>query len=234
MNILIIEDDKNLARSISESFMRYEFSNRTHIINSYDDFLNLSWLTYYDMILLDINLDSSCENKGIQILECIRKRNMNIPIIMISGHNEYSYLEEAFKKGAHDYIIKPFRNRELHIRAKRWFVNYLLTLNFKKSMILRYHKLSYSVSWNEFFVDKEIIPLTKSNKYILLLLLIHKEKLLDRDFLVWKIWWVSDYDSNQNLRIKIMRLKKQMSKVWISSWLWTIRWEWYKLKKVWD
>jgi DNA-binding response OmpR family regulator len=63
--------------------------------------------------------------------------------------------------------------------------------------------------------------LSKSSKYILLVLLIHKEKLVTSEYLIGKIW--GDTTLERNVRIKILRLKKYLELLEISHWIVTIR-----------
>lgn len=235
MNILIIEDDLYLASQIKKAFLSYSFANKIVHKESYNDFLHLSEsLSVFDTILLDINLWEDDEKTGFHILSHIRKLDKKIPIIIISSHSEYSYLEEAFARGAHDYVIKPFRTRELQIRIERWFRNYIFSEYFSLHNTLEYHEITYDIRAYEFYYKEKKLWLSKGSKYLLSLMLIHREKLLSHDFLVEKIWWWSDKDYEKNLRIRIMRLKDQLKKSWIDSWIQTVRWEWYILKKISD
>lgn len=233
MNVLIIEDDLCLANNMVDSFMKEKFTNRIDALYSFESFLQLWSIESYDIILLDICLWNMSQKTGIDILTHIRKYNEKIPIIMISSHSEYAFLERAFHQGAHDYIIKPFRNRELKIRIQRWFRNYIFLEYFATHKILKYEEISYNITTSIFYKWEDEIPLTRSNKYLFLLFLIHKEQLLSTQFLIWKIWWNSDVDSQKNLRIKILRLKKQLEYRWISEWIHTCRGEWYMLKRKW-
>jgi two-component SAPR family response regulator len=52
----------------------------------------------FDIVLLDINLSKGGDKEGFDILTHIREFNQSIPIIIISSHDEYSFLEEAFAK----------------------------------------------------------------------------------------------------------------------------------------
>lgn len=233
MNVLIIEDDSFLASHIEKAFSSYMFLNRIVHVKSYWDFLEMSdTILSFDTVLLDINLWEVKGNKnGFDVLSHIRKKSTTIPVIVISSHSEYSFLEKAFAKWAHDYMIKPFRTRELQIRIERWFRNYILSEYFCTNKILRYEELVYDISAYEFYYERNKIELTRSNKYILSLLFIYREKLLHQFILVEKIWWHAEENYEKNLRIKIMRLKEQLKTVWIDHWIQTVRWEGYMFKK---
>jgi len=231
MNILIVEDDELLVFQIKSTFNKYGFVNRIHHIPSYKQYiLSAPRISSYDLILLDINLWNEWRQKWFFLLSKIREHNKCIPIIMISSHSEYSFLEKAFALWAHDYMVKPFRNRELQIRIQRWFRNFIFSEYFSINNILNYDILRYDISAYEFYVwDKKII-LSKSNKYLLSLLVIYREKVLLHDFLIDKIWWFSEDTHTKNLRIKIMRLKNRLKPFGLDTWIHTVRWDWYILK----
>lgn len=232
MNVLIIEDDVYLGTQISDIFKQRAFANRVTHMKTYQEFM---WkhesLISYDIIVLDIMLWDDHEKTGIEILEYISSKNLSIPVIMISSISEYSFLENAFQKGAYDYVIKPFRVRELQIRVQRWFQNYILSEYFSLHKTLRYYDLEYNLSQYRFYICGKEIQLSRKDKYLLSLLLIHREKVLSSHFLAEKIWWYSDDIHKKNPRISILRLKEKLQSVGIDSWIHNLHSEWYMLKK---
>jgi len=228
MNILIIEDNRILCNSLIKCFDSNSFANLVNVIHSYDDFLYNSCFYFYDVILLDIclwnnNLD------GIKILKHIREQNTTIPVIIMSWYDTYSLLDEAFSLWAHDYIIKPFRNKELQIRIKRWFRNYIFFEYHSQSDVLRYNDLIYDLNTCEFYLQDKRISLSKSSKYLLLLLLVNKEKLVKKEYLSSKIW--GSEAKQHSVRVKVLRLKKYLDSADIAEWICTVRGEWYMLRK---
>jgi len=94
MNILIIEDEVYLAEKIKKCFSEKVISNRIKMIHSYHCFLNeLSIIESYDIILVDIMLGPPNEKTGIDIVKSIRKKNINIPIVIISSMSDYHRIE---------------------------------------------------------------------------------------------------------------------------------------------
>ncbi|MDD4151752.1 MAG: response regulator transcription factor [Candidatus Gracilibacteria bacterium] len=231
MNILIIEDDLFLAKNIAKLFEKKIIINRVKIITNYNHFLKeLSIIKSYDIILIDIFLGPLEKKNGIDILSIIREKDSQIPVIIISRFDECKYLEEAFSKGASDYIIKPFRLKELEIRVLKWFKIYLDN-DLSKTKNINYFGLEYNISKNEFYYNGIILDLTKGNKYLLLLFLSSPEKLLKEIYLVEKIWGDLSFIIERNLRVNILRLKNKLKKYKIDSWISNIRGEGYILRK---
>lgn len=228
MNILIVEDDRYLSDKIYETFSKSAPINQVKVLHSYEEFLShANNFEVYDMVLLDIMLSKDTNKTGLQILEHIRKTNTHIPIIIMSSMSDYTHLEKAFSLWAHDYVIKPFRIRELQIRVQRWFHNYVFAGHYNYERQLDYAGVSYFPSKNDFQIDGQSLQLSRANKYLLSLFLIHREKLLTHMFLIEKIWWYSEVMSEKNLRIKILRLKKQLAPYGLDEYISTIRGEGY-------
>lgn len=226
MNILIIEDDLFLAEQIQKTFLSFWFANRVKLLHSYQDFLYLQEkISGFDILLIDIDLGDS-SNTGLSILRYVRALSSSIPVIIMSSYDGYEFLEEAFQFWAHDYIIKPFRSRELQIRIQRWFRNYVFFEYYAIDKEILYHDLCYNVSSYQFFYKNEEIFLSKSSKYLFSLFVIHKEKILSHSFLAEKIWW-NDQNIEKNIRMKVMRLKQQLWNIPLSSWIINIPWEGY-------
>lgn len=228
MNILIIEDDRYLASKIWEVFQQNILTNRVKCIYSYLEFVEeVPYISSYDIILTDIVLENYNQKTWLDILTCVRKKNTQIPIVIISSRSSYDSLENAFTLWANDYIIKPFRLRELEIRVTKWYHDHIFTQYVSLNREISYKKLIYNISKSEFYIDWSIIPLTRSCKYILSLFIIHAEKILSREFLTEKIWGNTQDISSQNLRVSILRLKEKLEKFNIDTRIHNIRGEGY-------
>lgn len=231
MNVLIIEDDYGLASQIRKILQEKVISNRVKILSSYDAFLlEKVNLEIYDIILIDIFLWDKLKRNGINIVEQIRNKWIKIPIIMISSFSDCDWIEKSFYYWANDYIIKPFRLKELVIRIEQWFKMYL-SFHIHCEEKLTYKWLEYSIQKNEFLFDGKTITLTKKNKYLLSLLLIHSEKIVTNTFLLEKIWG-DDFLKERNTRISVLRLKKALWEFWLNKWIHNIRGEGYMLRKI--
>lgn len=231
MNILIIEDDLFLARNLAKLFEKKLDVNRLKIISKFSEFCReFPIINSYDIILVDILLGPLEKKSWLDMIALIREKNKKIPIIVISGYDDLSYLEKAFFLWASDYIIKPFRLNELEIRVQKW-----LSLYFYPDLScydeLNYFWLKYNFSKNEFSYEWKILKLSKKAKYLLLLFLSEPEILLDENYLVEKIWGDVSYIIDRNLRVSIFRLKNMLKPYNLDLWINNVRWEWYIIKK---
>ena len=232
MNILIIEDDDFLARRIKQVFERTVITNRITVLYSYEEFIShIGDISYYDIILTDIWLNCNLNKNGIDIVKTIRKKWIFTPVVMISAYNDISMIQNAFKCWANDYLVKPFRLQELEIRTLRWFNSYFSNLNIQKKEDKTYGELTYSFNKNEFYYKSSLISLTKKQKFLLYLFFSQPDSLLTESYLSGKVWWDIYEEKHRNLRVVILRLKKALKPIWIESWIYNVRWEWYIFRK---
>jgi DNA-binding response OmpR family regulator len=180
--------------------------------------------------LVDIILWKNSKKNGIDIIKEIRGKSKKIPIVTVSWLDDISRLEKSFREWANDYIVKPFRLKELELRVCRWFESYFFTDISGKNKI-RYEWLEYDIKNNDFYYNKTQLHLTKGCKYLLSIFLTHPEVLLSEENLREKIWWDLTQTVERNLRVNVMRLKTSLKPFWIDHWIQNIRWEWYRIKK---
>ena len=108
--ILIVEDDPAIARAEKEHLEKWDF-----FVQCVEDFKQvMSYVTDYqpDLILLDIQM---AIKDGIETLKDIRqmKACKDIPVIMLTSNADKSMVLESSKFNIYDYVLKPFKKREL-------------------------------------------------------------------------------------------------------------------------
>jgi two-component system nitrogen regulation response regulator NtrX len=116
LDVLIVDDEKDIGELISEILKEEGFSPRI-ACNSNDAFEKINQKVP-GAIILDIWLQGS-DIDGLGILEVVKKRYPLMPIIVISGHGTIQTAVTAIKLGAYDYIEKPFTHDKLIILLKR-------------------------------------------------------------------------------------------------------------------
>ena len=113
MKILIVEDTKELAQSLS-LFLELE-KNQVETVAELSDARHLISVTHFDMVLLDISLP---DGDGRDFLRELRRRNNDVPVIVMTARSEISDRIDLLDVGADDYIIKPFEFSELEARCR--------------------------------------------------------------------------------------------------------------------
>ncbi|CAN2041199.1 Regulatory protein AtoC [Candidatus Magnetomoraceae bacterium gMMP-15] len=111
--ILIVDDEKNYPLVLSAVLEEEGFECLT-ASNGIEALEKLS-KNDIDLVLTDIKMPGM---DGIELMERIKDKNPNLPIICMTAHGSVEKGEEAVKKGAHNYIFKPFQNAQLILSVK--------------------------------------------------------------------------------------------------------------------
>lgn len=115
-NILIVDDEADIRDLISDVLQDEGFTTRV-ARNSSDAFAAIAE-SVPSAIVLDIWLKDS-ELDGLGILENVKERYPDVPVIMISGHGNIETAINSIKLGAYDFIEKPFKEEKLVLMVKR-------------------------------------------------------------------------------------------------------------------
>jgi DNA-binding response OmpR family regulator len=179
--VLVIEDEKNLAR-----FLELELQHEGFDVSvAYDgrDGLDLALQSEWDLILLDLMLPGL---NGIEI--CRRIRNVSHTfIIMITARDTVMDRVAGLDSGADDYIPKPFAIEELLARIRALFRR-AKEPSQGLTDVLRVRDLMVDPDSRIVKRGEQAIQLTKREYELLIVFLENKNRVLTRDLLLEKIW----------------------------------------------
>src|SRR5215212_11658549 len=113
-SILLVEDEENLQEALKLNLELEGFEVTG--INDGAEALRIFHKEHFDLIILDVMLP---EIDGIAVMESIRLNNSHIPILILSARNSSSDRVLGLKKGADDYLTKPFNLEELLLRVDK-------------------------------------------------------------------------------------------------------------------
>src|SRR6188508_2726127 len=115
-DILIVDDEADIRDLVAGILEDEGFSTRT--ARDSDSALTEIGSRRPHLVFLDIWLQGS-KLDGLQLLEQIKKDNADLPVVMISGHGNIETAVAAIKRGAYDFIEKPFKADRLVLVADR-------------------------------------------------------------------------------------------------------------------
>lgn len=131
--ILIVDDEKNylvvLETLLSEE--GYEVLTAESVADAIKKWRNND----LDLIVTDMKMPKA---SGIELLEMVKKQDTDLPVIMMTAYGTVEKAVEAMKKGAFDYVTKPFQNQELKLTIRKALEMYRLV----KQNRLLYKELS--------------------------------------------------------------------------------------------
>ena len=155
-----------------------------------------------ELVLLDIGLP---DGNGLALCRRIRQE-WQIPVIFLTARDEEDDVVRGLDIGAEDYVIKPFRNRELVSRIKK-----VLSRNGKGNRILSCRDIFLNPETGKVRRNDREISLTKLEYKILYNMMSCPGKLFTRDEILADIWDVSGNFVNDNtLSVTMKRLREKL------------------------
>ena len=116
LDILVVDDEADIRELISGILNDEGYDTRT--AGNSDDALKEIDARRPSLLILDIWLQGS-KLDGLEILEAVKKKHKDLPVIIISGHGNIETAVTAIKRGAYDFISKPFETEKLLILVER-------------------------------------------------------------------------------------------------------------------
>ena len=115
-DILIVDDEADIRELVAGILQDEGYTTRT--ARDADDAIAAIKLRRPNLLFLDIWLQGS-KLDGLQILDAIKERYPDLPVVMISGHGNIETAVAAIRRGAYDFIEKPFKADRLVLVAER-------------------------------------------------------------------------------------------------------------------
>ena len=204
-SVLIVEDEENLLNTLKLNLELegYEVTTATTGVIA----LKKIEAEYFDLVLLDIMLP---EVDGFDVCETIRLKNIETPILMLSARSSSSDRVSGLRRGADDYMTKPFNLEELLIRVEK--------------LIEKNRKLQEKTSVGEQFsfgknkidfkaqtatnAKGELISLSKKEIMLLKLMIEYKNEVVSREKILQAVWGYQVFPTTRTIDNFILNFRK--------------------------
>lgn len=207
MKILLIEDDRNLCNN-----MKLQLTREGYVVDACNDgevglLLALDQRNCYDLAVIDRMLPVI---DGLTIIKTMRNKNIQIPVIIITGMSELQDKVEGLDNGADDYLTKPFHINELSARIRALIRRPSIIAD---NIRLTYHDLSLDLSARQLECKGKHIILTPTEFHLMRTFLDKPQTLLIREQLMQKVWDTGSCVEPGNLDNYIYFLRKRIRTV---------------------
>lgn len=204
-SILLVEDEDNLhdALKLNLEIEGYEVSGVFDGASA----LRIVQQEYFDLIILDVMLP---EIDGISVCETIRLNNKEIPILILSAKNSSADRVLGLKKGADDYLTKPFNLEELLLRVQKLLV--------KSEQITRTQPVADTFEFGKNRIDFKALEasgrngvkfsLSKKEIMLLKLLIENKGEVVSREKILQSVWGYNVYPTTRTIDNFILSFRK--------------------------
>jgi len=197
--INVVEDEKDLNELV-KSYLEKE---------GYEVY---SYLTYdsafahiddpCDLWILDIMLD---DKSGFDLIEEIKARRNNMPVIFMSARDKEFDRIIGLEKGSDDYITKPFSPKEMVLR-----VNNIIKRVYKDGNLIEINGYEIDESQRIVYRGKKKIELTTKEFDLLMLFVKNKGQAFLREQILEKVWDENYYGSDRVVDDTLRRLRKKL------------------------
>lgn len=198
--ILLIEDNEDIKKGLDYLFMQNEYL----LLHAKNLSIAKKYIVEkkYDLILLDVTLP---DGDGFSFYEEM-KDVIFTPVIFLTAKDLEDDIVHGLELGAADYIVKPFRNRELLLRIGNALKNSKSTEN-----VLRVQDVEIDIDSMKVIRNQEEIPLTSLEFKLFLMLVENANKVVTRDAILERIWdESSNYVNDNTLTVYIKRIREKI------------------------
>ena len=203
MNILIIEDDRTIGKSLQQGLTEAGHDCQWAIKG--DTGLEKAISQQSDVILLDLMLP---ETSGMAILAQIRAAGIQTPVIVLTAKGSIEDRVAGLQLGADDYIVKPFAFAELQARVEA----VCRRTSTRPVAILTSGDLTLDLSIQRVEFAGNEIDLTPTEFSILEMLMRHEGQVVTRKMLCEHVWGF-EWDGPTNvIEVHITRLRKKLDR----------------------
>jgi len=204
IKILLAEDEPSLGQIIKESLETRNFE----VLLCADG--EQAYKTYKIekpvLLVLDVMMP---KKDGFTLAEEIRKEDPAIPIIFLTAKSQTEDVVHGFTIGGNDYLKKPFSMEELIVR-----INALLNRNKNENLNepIQLGNYLFNLKTQTLQINSEIETLTHREAHLLYHLINNKNEVLERSFILKKLWGDDDFFNARSMDVFITKLRKKLNK----------------------
>lgn len=201
IKILLAEDEPSLGQIIKESLETRKFT--VLLAENGKIALEMYQTEKPDILVLDVMMP---KKDGFTVAKEVRLENQQIPIIFLTAKSQTKDVLEGFKHGGNDYLKKPFSMEELIVRI----LSLLDRVPLKNAITIGQFTFDYTKQ--TLSIQKEALLLTHKEAELLFYLSEKRNEILDRTFILKKMWGSDDFFNARSMDVFISKLRKKLKK----------------------
>ena len=203
MRILIVEDEKHLADSLSYLLKSRGFD--TEVAYDGETGAEFAELGIYDLLILDVMMPGL---DGYALARKVRAQRCSTPILMLTARSELEDRIEGLNAGADYYLTKPFDTRELLA-----CINALLRRQGREVDELRCGNTSIELGTGMLCCGSERIRLSAREFDVMRLLMQNKEQILPKEVILSRVWGLESNAVENHVEVYVGFLRKKLKSI---------------------
>ncbi len=212
MQILIVEDEINLAESIAE--LLRSAHHVCEIVHDGQDALDYALAVPFDLIIMDLMLPLM---DGCEVVRELRKRRVSTPILMLTARSTIPDKVAGLNAGADDYMTKPFSADELLARVNAM----CRRVGTIVMHTLQYEDLILDVDSGKLTCGEQFVQLSRRELEVARIFLTNPQAVVSKQTLLDHVWGMNSEATDNNVEAYISFLRKKLkfigSKLTIST-----------------
>lgn len=202
LRILLVEDEENIRETVK---LNLELENY-EVVTTDDGKQALKYTTeqHFDLLILDVMLP---EVDGFQICEQVRLTNREVPIIFLTAKDTAQDRIAGLRKGADDYLTKPFNLEELLLRVEKLIQRTSKAPEVTPD-IYSFGENTINFATYEAQGNPGTFNLTKKEAMLLKLLIDRKGEVVSRQQILQSVWGYDVYPSTRTIDNFILSFRK--------------------------
>jgi DNA-binding response OmpR family regulator len=208
MKVLLADDDRDLVDLLRYAFQRDGYA----VITAFDGEAALRVLQSEspDLVILDLMMP---KRNGIEVLREIR-RHANMPVIMLTALGDEEHVVNALQIGADDYLVKPFRPRELMARAQALLRRSRDHADAQErgSQPLSLGGVTLDSGAREVTAGGRPVQLTRTEFELLHYLMLNHDMVVRLSDIVANVWGYDAEGNEELVKVAISRLRRKLEK----------------------
>lgn len=223
MNVLVVEDEKNLAEAICHILEQSDF----HAEATYDGKTGFSYAMsgMFDAVVLDVMLP---EMDGISLVRELRAKGNAVPVLILTALNSTNDKVSGLNNGADDYMTKPFEAVELVARVRA------LTRRQGDVVLdeMSFSDLSLDLETHDLCCGDHSVHLSQKEFDVMRMLMGAGGRIVSKQDLLTRVWSTDGEASENSVEAYISFLRKKISHLHARVQITTLRMLGYRLEKV--
>jgi two-component system alkaline phosphatase synthesis response regulator PhoP len=204
-SILLVEDEENLHEALK---MNLELEGYD-VTSAFDGAAAMQAVQneYFDLIILDVMIP---QIDGFGVTQNIRLTNTDVPILILSAKNTSADRVQGLKRGADDYMVKPFNLEELLLRVRK-LIEKNKKLQDRSTIGDTYSFGGHVVNFKAqeaVTIRGERIELSKKEAMLLKLLIENKNEVVPREKILQSVWGYNVYPTTRTIDNFILNFRK--------------------------
>ncbi len=206
MKVLLVDDDRDLIDLLRYAFQRDGYK----VLMAFDG--DMAVRTFEsespELVVLDLMMP---KRSGMDVLRDIRRQS-KVPVIILSAVGDEERLVAALELGADDYLVKPFRPRELRARTHALLrrSKQLPETEIKPAKVLSLGGLTLDPRTRQVTLEDQPLQLTSKEFALLHYLMLNRDTVLTISDIISNVWGFDSGENEEVVKVTVYRLRHKV------------------------